>query len=442
MTGPGISYARSGDGWVAYAVSGEGPLDVLYVTDWAVGIEAGNRQPRFVRLVDTFASFARVVRFDRRGTGVSDPLPNDGRGGWVWVDDALAVLDAVGIERVVVFGECEGARLALAIAARAPERVERLVLFHGHAQTFWEPDFPLGHTEATHDAWLDRSTKPAPMLRTSVLAPSASADPKVDEWLRESRARAASPSSSRRLFQAIGSLPVRAHLDEVRAPVLVLHRADQPYFSPELAAHLADELTDATLVTLAGDDHLACLGDTDAVVAAVASFVELPTAGHRRALRTMLFTDIVGSTAQAGSVGADAWRRLLDLHDSAVQDVVTRWAGTVVKQTGDGVLCTFDEPSLAIRAAVTLSDRLTPLDLTIRAGVHASVVDIRDGDLGGIGVHVAQRVAAAAAPGEVVVSSTVAELLYGVGDDRLVDLGEHELKGVRRPWRLYRVMRD
>ncbi len=445
MDVPETRYARAPDGaWIAFQVFGSGPVDVLLVPGSFTNLDENWRFEEIADVQRRVASFARVIVVDRRGLGLSDRLaPGTTEPLEAHVDDLLAVLDAVQARRVCIFACETGASLAVLFAASYPERTQALALF------LWWPVFP---GETTKSEWDDRCARWAEQWGLAFArydleywAPSVAGDEQmVARWARYLRS-VASPGSALAIFDSWWSTDVRRIYGAVQAPTLLLNRPDfrEGHVTAQFVAEAVAALPDATAVDLTGRDGYYFLGDRQELAATLEAFftgsrsATASTTG--RALTTVLFTDLVGSTERAAALGDRAWADLLHDHRAIVRSALARHRGREVDNAGDGFLATFDGPARAVRAALEASTAVEEsLDIAIRAGVHTGEVELDGSGVRGIAVHVGARIGALAEPGEVLVSSTVRDLTAGSG---LVfsDLGEHRLKGVPDPWRLYRA---
>jgi pimeloyl-ACP methyl ester carboxylesterase len=438
---PETRYAKSGDVHIAYQVFGDGPFDLVFIPGWISHLDMLWENPLSSWFFKRLASFCRVISFDKRGTGMSDrdalaPALE------VRMDDVRAVMDAVGSERAALYGLSEGGPLAILFAATYPERVSALVLNATVACASEKPDYPAGaHMRAVLDRFCEIIDTGWGQGRTlEAFAPShASSENARREWGRVERA-VISPGAARAYMRILSEIDVRPVCPAVRVPTLVIHRTGDATVSVEGARWLAQNLRGARYVELPGDDHIPWLGDATTVLDEVQEFLT-GTRGDAemdRVLATVLFTDIVGSTERAAQVGDHRWREELDRHDAVVRQELERFRGRLVKSTGDGSLGTFDGPARAIRAACAARDGLRGLGVQIRAGLHTGEIELRNEDVGGIAVHISARVAAAAGPAEVLVSSTVKDLVAGSGL-RFTDRGAHTLQGVPGEWRLFAV---
>jgi class 3 adenylate cyclase len=438
---PATAYALTSDHvHIAYQVAGTGPPELVVVEGFISHVEIAWEDPGLAEFREALASFSRAMFFDKRGVGVSDRV-TDAATLEQRADDILAVLDANNCERAVVLGISEGAPAALLFAATHPERTQALVLHGGMARSTWAPDYPWA-TPA--DAVLEAAEWFEPDIFSGtdieIWAPSLADDAHAMAWLGRYRRSSITPGALTALFLMFLEIDVRAVLPTITVPTLVLHRRGDRVVNRRAGQWLADQIVGARYVELDGRDHFPWVGDVRTVVHEIehfltgASHVEEPD----RVLATVLFTDIVGSTELASALGDRAWRTKLDQHDAAVREVLGRHRGVEVKTTGDGFLATFDGPGRAIRCAAALHAAVAPLGLQLRAGLHTGEIEVRGSDVGGIAVHVAARVLAAAAPGEVLVSRTVTDLVAGSGI-RFARRGTHALKGVPGEWELFRA---
>ena len=439
MSAPETRYAKSGDVSIAYQVVGEGPFDLVYVPGWISNIELMWEEPTLARLLRRLASFSRLILFDKPGTGMSDPVPLDRLPTLEQRMDAVrAVMDAAGSERAALFGSSEGGLMSVLFAATYPERTRALVTLAIYAKRLWSADYPWAPTPEARAAEIDEiEASWGGEMDISNLAPSS------DEAFRQRAVaylrRSASPGAAVALLRMNSQIDVREVLPTIQVPTLVLQRVDDRDVNVEEARWIATQIPGAKYVELPGDEHLIWAGDVDEVVDEVQEFLTgtRPIQEAERVLATVLVTDIVSSTERAAKVGDRRWRAILEQHHAAVRSQLERFRGREVDTTGDGFLATFDGPARAIRCACAIRDALRSLDLEVRAGLHTGECELVADKVAGIAVHTGARVASAAGPGEVLVSSTVRDLVAGSGiefDDR----GDHELKGVGTR-RLYAV---
>jgi class 3 adenylate cyclase len=433
-------YAKSGDLHIAYAVEGDGPIDLVWIPPWVSQVEYLWAEPSLERVMARLTQFARVITFDRRGSGLSDPffgaptLEDQ-------MDDVLAVMDAAGSESAAICGTLEGGPMAVMFAATHPDRTDALVLYATFARATWAPGYEWAWPAEERDRHMDELLAHwGEGLVAAGVAPSRMSDPSFMEWAGRLERLAASPSTIRRIFDLIGEFDVRDVLPSIRVPTLVMHRSGDTVIKVEHSRYIASKVPGARYVELEGDENMFALGDTEALIGELEEF--LTGTRHEREpdrmLATVLFTDICGSTSRAAEMGDRGWRFLLERHDALFRQALDRHRGREVKRTGDGFLATFDGPARAIRCAASIAEAMGSLGLQIRAGLHTGELEVMDGDLGGLAVHIASRVMSAAAPNEVLVSGTVKDLVVGSGID-FEDRGERELRGVPGEWRLYAV---
>jgi class 3 adenylate cyclase/pimeloyl-ACP methyl ester carboxylesterase len=442
---PETRYARLGPDRIAYQVVGEGPPDLVLNVGTFSHVDIVWDDPGLALFLRSLASFSRLIRYDRRGTGASDPLPPDPQPPMeAFADELVAVMDAAGCKRVAIMASTpESGPMAVFFAATRPERVSALVLVHATARYVADDDYPIGLPAERVEAML-AGVEEAWGTGRSIAdgIPSHAGDARFQEWMGRMQRAMASPRVVRTYLRALFELDVRPLLPLVHAPTLVLHRTDFQLLPVEHARYLAKHLPDAKLLELPGVDGPPFWETPEIILDHVEEFLTgvRHVAAPERVLATVLFTDIVGSTEQAERSGDRHWRRLLDAHDEAARRLVERHGGRLVKTTGDGILATFDGPGRALGCASALMDELEGVGLRLRAGVHTGEVELRDGDVGGIAVHIAARVLAAAEPAEILASRTVRDLVVGSGIE-LSDRGSHQLKGVAEPWQLFALAR-
>lgn len=443
---PQTRYVRSAGGYVAFQELGGGTRDILFVTSWATNLDAMWEDPSLTHFFRRLGRMGRVICFDKRGSGVSDPVPLAALPTLeVWMDDARVVLDATGSGQAVVVGDTEGGPMAMLLAATYPDRVSQLVLLNTFARWRRAPDFPVGMPEETCERLITEYERhwgqhPAMLART---APSLAGDPRAEEWFVRYQRLAMPPGAATQMYRWVTRLDVRAVLPAISAPTLVLHRQDNDHYRVGHGRYLAAHIPGARLVELPGADcfpfYTAASGQ---VLDELQGFL---TGAHEevsaeRELATVLFTDIVGSTEHAARLGDSRWLDLHAAHDEVVRRQLATFGGQEVKTTGDGFLATFDGPARAVRCATAVRDAVQPLGLQIRAGLHTGEIERVGGDVSGVAVHLAARIMAAAAPGEVVVSRVVPDLVVGSGIE-FADLGTAQLRGIPAPWQLCRVER-
>jgi class 3 adenylate cyclase len=439
---PTTQYVRSGDVHVAYQVTGDGPIDLVQVVGAYTHLEAAWDEPLMAQYYERLSSFCRLIRFDQRGVGMSDPIPSSALPTLEErVDDLLAVLDAAGCKRPVLFGQAEGGPTVIMFAATDPGRTAGLVLYSTYACLLRSPSHPRGWpAEAVEEFLAAMESRWGTGSGLRLLAPSLAGGPFRERWARFQRLTT-SPGQVVALIRMSMASDVRHVLPTVAVPTLVLHRRDDVFIPSDLSQELAEGIPRATYVQLPGADYFPFAGDTAALVGEIEEFVtgtRRSSAGER-VLSTVLFTDIAGSTTLAANMGDEAWKTLLDSHNALVRRQLTRYRGNEVKTTGDGFLATFDGPARAIHCAGAVREGAQRLGLDIRAGIHTGEIEVRGDDVAGIAVHIASRVASRADPGEVLVSHAVPPLVVGAGIE-FVDIGQRDLKGVPGPWQLYRAV--
>jgi class 3 adenylate cyclase/alpha-beta hydrolase superfamily lysophospholipase len=442
MERPEIRYVDVGGAEVAYQIVGQGPLDLLYFYGLGSHFEHFWDMPLYAEFLTRLASFSRLVLFDRRGTGGSDPIPHDLFPAWEeWTDDVRGVLDAVGSSRTAVFAAGDAGPIAILFAALHPERVSALVLFNTTARYLADDDYPVGLPSEVVDFLVEGV---GAIWGTIDAVRAANPDREGDTEFLEHLARqfrsAATPRAAAVQSKYIWrSLDVRQALPLVGVPTLVLHVRDNPIVPIEHGRYLADHILGAALVELPGRDY-AAVSSGKAILNEIVEFLtgERPAVEVDRILTTLLFTDIVSSTERAAALGDQAWRSVLDAHDRTVRDQLRRFRGKEINTTGDGFLACFDGPARAIRCSQAIAGATTRLGIELRMGLHTGECEVRGDDLGGLAVHIAARVGSLARPGEVLVSSTVKDLVAGSGIE-FSDRQEHELKGVPGTWTLFAV---
>ena len=445
---PRTRYASCGETDIAYQVFGDGPVDLLVLPGPLIPIDSVDMEPSMYRFHRRLASFARVIRFDQRGIGLSSRVPSlDMLGPKFWAQDAIAVMDAVGCERATILAPGFTSLTGLVLAADYPERVNNLVLINGAARTLSAPDYPMGAEVGAADPFTTVGIEPDAVEQgfdvLGIIAPSVAGDDAFRSWWDMAGNRAASPSMARAFIKKIREADVRDTLERIAVPTLILHR-NNPGFSPvEQAHYLAGRIAGSRLVELAGEDALYWVGDTGPMLDEIEEFITgvRGASEAERLLTTIVFTDIVGSTERAAVLGDDRWRDLLDRHDSIVRHELQRFGGHEVNTAGDGFVATFSSPSAALACADEILEAVRVLGIEVRVGIHAGEVEVRGADVAGMAVHIAARVATQAAPSEVLVSSTVRDIVTG-SRHRFADRGEYALKGVPGQWRLCALVRE
>ena len=440
MPRPRTRYAKSGGVSLAYQVVGEGPIDVVFTPGFVSNVDYWWEVPTAVRFIERLVSFSRVIMWDKRGTGLSDPSawlpPVEER-----VEDLRAVLDSAGSERAALFGISEGGPMNLLFAATYPDRTAALVLYGTSPKFSAGPDWPWGWSPEDIKGWLeeiDQCWGEGALI--GLFAPTYAATEAFQQVYGRFLRTGASPAMGRAVLEALAELDCRDVLPAIRVPTLVIHRVGDRVAKVEAARYMAQRIAGAKLVELPGEDHVYIVGDQDSIVDEIEEFLtgirRVPQTD--RVLMTVLFTDIVGSTKRAVELGDQRWRDVLVAHAAAVRGEITRFGGREVKTTGDGFLVTFSGPSRGIRCACAIRHRLRQFGIEIRAGLHTGECELIGDDVGGLAVHIGARVAALATPNEVLVSSTVKDLTVGSGL-QFEDRGDHTLRGVPGKWHLFAV---
>jgi len=444
---PRTHYVKGPEGHVAYQVFGHGPRDIVFIPDHPNNIDIMWEEPALSRFLERLGTLGRVICYDKRGTGISDPVPL----GAIptierWMDDVTTVTDAVGSERIVVFGHGDGGPIAMLFAATYPERTEALVLGDSFARFRHAPDYPDGLDEVAaerkarqlYDYW-GREDRPVPSDRPAVTRSGARFEPSFMLWRSRFERLSLSPGALEMMYPVCDlDADVRSVLGSIRVPTLVFHRRDNAWIPSAFGRYLAAHIAEARFVEIDGMDHFYFHGDVDRILSAVEEFV---TGTHGvleddRVLATVLFTDIVGSTEKASSLGDRAWRDLLLRHDALVRRQIAHFRGREIATAGDGFLALFEGPARGVRCGLAIRDAVRSLGIEVRVGLHTGEC-VRTGDsVGGIAVHIGARVAAEACPGEVLTSSTVKDLVVGSGLS-FQDRGSRVLKGVDGEWRLF-----
>ena len=447
--GPETRYALSGDIHIAYQLVGDGPFDLVFVPGFVTHMELQWTLPGFAGFLSDLGAFSRLIRFDKRGTGMSDPVsgaPNlETR-----MDDVRAVMDAVGSRRAAFYGLSEGGAMSILFAATYPERTAALVIRSSSPRTLWAPDFPWGRSEDAYQREVDQALgvyASRAEARDAVRALGMQGEDEVEAFVDYVR-YGASPGMLSALYRMNKEIDVRDVLPTVRVPTLVLHGSEDKLVPIEAAAFMAQRLPSARLVELPGIGHMSLRAGGTVIQKEIERFLNdvWNTGGWEetepdRMLATVLFTDIVDSTMKATELGDRSWRELLERHNALVRRELLRFRGREIDTTGDGFLAAFDGPARAIRCASAIVEGVHELGLSIRAGLHTGECEVADGKVAGIAVHTGARVAAQATADEVLVSSTVKDLVAGSGI-RFRERGLHELKGIPGRWQLFAVERE
>jgi pimeloyl-ACP methyl ester carboxylesterase len=443
---PETRYAKSGDVHIAYQVVGEGPFDIVFIPPFLTHVELDWKLRSWASALAHLASFSRLIRFDKRGTGMSDRV-SGAPTLEMRMDDARAVMDAVGSSRAAFYGSSEGAAMSVLFAATYPERTAALVLRSAYPRTMWAPDYPWGRTEDEYRHEMERDLllfgrrdQAEEALRSRVQFEEDEAEQWVDyhRW-------SGSPGAVAALALMNRDIDVRSVLPAIRVPTLILHATDDMVVPLDVARYVAERIPGARLVVLPGAGHVVTGRPAARVVAETERFLTevwesggWEAAEPDRVLATVLFTDIVGSSEKAAALGDRAWRGLLERHHELVRRELVRFRGREVDTAGDGFFASFDGPARAIRCACAVVEAVRDLGIDVRAGLHTGECELVDGKVAGIAVHTGARVASHAQRGEVLVSGTVKDLVAGSGL-AFEERGAHELKGIPGEWRLYAV---
>jgi class 3 adenylate cyclase len=436
---PETRYAKSGDTYIAYQVMGEGPFDLIFVPGFISHLDLNLELPFSARFFARLASFCRLIRFDKRGTGLSDRLSAiptlEER-----MDDVRAVMDAAGSMRAALFGLSEGGPMSIVFAATYPQRTSALILYGSSAREAWAPDHPWGRTDEELEASTNsREENWGQGKSVDRFMPSLAGDEEVRKFAGRLERASATPGAANALLRMSHGIDVRPVLPTIGVPTLVLHRTGDLPVKVENGRYLARHIKGAKYVELPGIDHNPWAGDTNSILGEIEAFLT----GRRRetepdvdrVLATVLFTDIVGATSRVVELGDRAWKNLLTQHHQLVREQLKRHRGREISTAGDSFLAAFDGPARAIRCGLAIADAVKKLDIHIRAGVHTGECEVMGEQLGGIAVHTGARIGALAAADEVLVSSTVRDLVAGSGL-RFEDRGAHTLKGVPGEWQL------
>ena len=441
---PETRYARSGDLYIAYQTVGDAPLDLVLVDQWFGNVDAQWEFEPLADLLHQFASFSRLILFDKRGTGLSDPVSiHDLPTLEVWIDDMRAVLDAVGSNRTALVSGIGASLMAMMFAATYPDRTSGLVLVDPYARVSATRDYPFGRPAGELPRVLDTlgSTWGTNGGLLNLLAPSLLEDRSLTERYQRYERQSASPGAARAMIGMLYESDVRQILPAIRVPTLVLSRGEGARYGREHGRYIADRIHGARFVEVSGHENVIWAGDTATIVAEIQEFLTgvRPAPEPDRVLSTVLFTDIVESTRRAAELGDRRWREVLTEHDRVVRSSLARFRGREVKTMGDGFLATFDGPARAVGSALAIRDGVAAAGLSVRSGLHTGEIVLAGDDVTGIAVNIAARISAMAGSGEVLASSTVKDLVAGSGI-RFEPRGVHRLKGVPDEWRIFAAL--
>lgn len=440
---PQSGYAELGDQRIAFQVVGDGPIDLISTMGFIGSIDVEWEEPMVRLFFQQMARYARVIRFDRRGTGASDPIALDALPPWeAFVDEIDAVLDAVGSKEAVLMAGGPAGPLGVYYAATHPDRLRALILFHVGVRYLVADDYPIGWSQ---EQLVEGQARFGERWGTGeafdLIFPSRAGDNRLRAWYAKLERSITSPGAMQKYQEAAQKTDARSLLPSVKSPTLVIHKPENDFIPVEWARFIVDRIEDARLVTFPGKDVLPYFENPESVLDAVEEFITGARRGPvtDRRLSTVLFTDLVDSTMTAERVGDRRWREMIDFHDSAASSVVDAHDGELVNTTGDGIVATFDGPGRAIDAASSIHREVGKLDLTMRAGIHSGEIEFRDTDIGGMGVHLAARIMGQALANQTLVSSTVKDLVIG-SDIAFEDQGLYTLKGFDERWHLYSVV--
>jgi class 3 adenylate cyclase len=438
---PETKYAKSGDVSIAYQVVGNGPIDLIYVMGWVSNIEFFWEEPTMSHFLNRLASFSRLILFDKRGTGLSDKvsqLPTLEQR----MDDVRSVMDAVGSEKAALLGVSEGGPMSALFAATYPERTSALIMYGSYAARIWSPDYPWAPTPEERQEFYDMIKKGwGGVTDLDILAPGMINDARFRQWWAAYLRRSASPADALALAQMNTQVDIRNILAAIHTPTLIIHRTGDMDANVGGSRYMSARIQGAQYVELPGNDHLPWVGNAQEILNEIEIFLtgELHIQEAERILATILFTDMVGSTQMATSLGDERWRYLLNRHHEMVRKELTKYRGQEIETTGDGFLATFDGPARAIRCACAIRDVLAQAGITIRAGLHTGECELMGHNIGGIAVHLCSRVMSKAGNGEVLITQTVRDLVAGSGI-KFESRGKHSLKGITGEWELFLVV--
>lgn len=442
MVRPETRYALSDGVHIAYQVVGDGPFDLVYVPGWVSNVEVMWEEPRLAAFLGRLASFARLIVFDKRGTGLSDSVPDAELPGLERrMDDVRAVMDAAGSERAALLGHSEGGNMCILFSATFPERTSALVLVGCYAKRSRTDDYPWAPDPVERERDIAETERTWGRVDpTPTLAPSLADDQAFRDWVRRYLRLSASPRAAAAVLRMNTQIDTRDVLPAIRVPTLLIYRTGDNDVLVDEGRWIASRIPDARFVELPGSDHLMWAGDAGAILDEIEGFLTGVRRGPApdRVLTTVLFTDITRSTERAAEMGDHDWAGLIERHHAAIRRELNRFQGREVDTAGDGFLARFDGPARAVRCAIAAGEAIRALGLEIRAGVHTGEVELVGEAIRGVAVHIGARIAGLAAPGQVLASRTVKDLVAGSGL-RFEDRGLHELKGVPDRWRLYRV---
>lgn len=438
---PETRYARSDDVNIAYQVVGDGPRDLVYIPGWVSNVEVMWEDRAMAGFLNRLASFTRLITFDKRGTGMSDRVAPDQLPSLeVRMDDLRAVMDQVGSTKATLLGHSEGGNMSILFAATYPDRVDRLILVGSYAKRVWSDDYPWAPTPEERQANIKETEEHWGDAESIIvyMASSLADDEAFKQWISKYARLGASPKDAATLLRMNTEIDTRSILPSISVPTLCIYKTGDLDVNIEEGRWMASRIPDSKFVEIQGGDHWLAAGGGEEVLDAVEEFVtgQLMERPATRVLTTVLFTDIVGSTELASTMGDEAWKELLNRHNEIVRTMIRQFRGREVSTAGDGFLATFDGPARAVNAARAISDSVAALGFQIRAGVHTGEVELVGEDVAGISVHIGARIAGLGEPGDILVSRTVKDLVAGSGLT-FEERGSYELKGVPETWQVF-----
>jgi pimeloyl-ACP methyl ester carboxylesterase len=437
-----VKYAKNGKVHIAYRTVGKGPLDLVVVPGWVTHLEAHWDDPVVWRFAERLASFSRLILFDKRGTGLSDPVAEENLPTLeMRMEDVHAVLNAVGSSKAALLGISEGGSMCALFAATYPERASALVMSGCYPKWIRAADYPWAPTRADHEAaFLAYERNWGTPIGFKIVAPSVANDEQCRNWWARNLRLGASPTSGIALYRMNIEIDIRNVLSSIHVPTLLLHREGDRLINVENSRYMATRIPGAKYVELKGVDHLPWFGDSETVLAEIEEFLTgmRPVASIERVLSTVLFVDVVGSTEHAVSIGDSRWRDVLGLFHQCARQEIDRFRGRLISTAGDGIFANFDGPARAVRCAMALRERVDGIGLKLRTGLHTGECEVVGDNLAGIAVHIGARIAATAEIGEILASSTVKDLVAGSGL-HFASRGRRALKGLREEWELHAV---
>jgi class 3 adenylate cyclase len=439
---PETKYVRLGEDRIAYQVVGDGPPDLVLTLNSFGHVDVGWEEPGYALFLRTLASFSRVILFDRRGTGASDPLPVGALPPWEsYGEDLVAVLDEIGSDQAAIMAQLDASPMAIFFAGTRPERTSALILANASAKYTATDDYPIGVPPDVAEALVAQLDQLWGTEAMVLQVPSRAGDERFRRWIAKAQRTVGSPRVVQAYMRAMFEVDARPILPLIHAPTLVLHRSNVQFIPVQHGRYLAEHIPGAKLIELPGVEGPLVWEMPELTLDRVQEFLTGVgrVAEPIRVLSTVLFTDIVGSTERAAALGDRRWREVLNVHDELARRLVEEFGGRLIKTTGDGILATFDGPGRGLRCAAALRVELGGIGVQVRAGLHTGEVELRDSDVGGIAVHIAARVMGAAEAGEILTSRTVRDLVVG-SDVALQDRGPQPLKGIEGSWQLFAVM--